>query len=186
VNSLGGNQYFACIDLSDAFFQIPIKQEHREYTAFNAGGRHVQYTAMPMGLCNATATFQRLISTLFSDIDWLRPYVDDIIVPAQTFDELIVRTELVFSKLRDAGLKMGGKKTKIGVTEVEYLGYICDANGIRMSPKKVETVRQYPRPHTVTELRSFLGLCSSLRRFIRDHAKIAHPLTRHQNSDLDT
>jgi transposase InsO family protein len=178
VNALGGNSYFACLDLSDAFFQIPIKQEHREYTAFNAGGRHVQYTVMPMGLCNATATFQRLISTIFADIDWLRPYVDDIIIPAKTFDELMIRTELVFQRLRQAGLKMGGKKTKIGVTEVEYLGYICDANGIRMNPKKIETVQNYPRPHTVTDLRSFLGLCSSLRRFIRNHAQIAHPLSR--------
>lgn len=168
VNSLGGNKYFSCIDLSDAFFQIPIKKEHREYTVFNAGGKHMQYTVMPMGLCNATATFQRLVTTLFHDVDWLRPYVDDIIVAAATFDELITRTELVFSRLRDAGLKMGGKKT-VGITEVEYLGYICDAHGIRMNPKKVDTIQGYPRPKTTTELRSFLGLCSSLRRFIPNH-----------------
>lgn len=185
IDSLGGSKYFTQIDLSDAFFQIPLSREHREYTAFNAGSRHVQYKVMPMGLCNSTATFQRLMSQIFHDIPWVKPFVDDLIVAASSFQELLERTEIVFQRLLNAGLKMSGKKTYIGLTEVKYLGYICSADGIRMDPKKIETIQKWPKPITVTQLRQFLGLCSHLRRHIKDFAKIANPLTKQQGGPKD-
>lgn len=134
VESLAGSSWYAQIDLSDAFFQIPLKKEHREYTAFNTGTRHVQYKVMPMGLCNSTATFQRLMTHIFHDLQWCRPYVDDLLIPANSFEQLLERVELVFRRLVKAGLKMGGKKTRIGLREVKYLGHICSADGMRMDP----------------------------------------------------
>ena len=186
LDSLGGSTYFTQIDLSDAFFQIPLAKEHREYTAFNTGTRHVQYKVMPMGLVSSTSTFQRLMTQIFHDTPWLRPYVDDLIVPASSFAELIERTEFVFERLRQAGLKMSGKKTFIGLTQVNYLGYICSKEGIKMDPKKIETVKSWPKPITVTQLRQFIGLCSHLRRHIKDFARIADPLTKQQGGQKDT
>lgn len=185
IDSLGGASYFTQIDLSDAFFQVPLKPEHREYTAFNTGTRHIQYKVMPMGLCNSTATFQRLMSQIFRDTPWLRPYVDDLIIPASSFEELIERTEFVFNRLKEAGLKMSGKKTAIGLSLITYLGTICSREGIRMDPNKIDTVQKWPRPTTVTQLRQFLGLCSHLRRFIKNYARIAGPLTKQQGGPKD-
>ena len=122
IEDLSHSKWYTKIDLSDAFFQIPLKPEHREFTAFNTGTRHVQYTVMPMGLCNSTATFQRCMTSLFKDVDYCKPCVDDLILPADSFAQIIERTEFVFKRLISAGLKMGGKKTQIGLREVTYLG----------------------------------------------------------------
>ena len=82
IDSLSGMQWFASIDLKDAFFQIPVKKEHREYTAFSTRTRHVQYTVMPQGLCNSPATFQRLMTKIFQDLPWCKAYIDDLLIPA--------------------------------------------------------------------------------------------------------
>ena len=178
IEDLAKSSWYTKIDLSDAFFQIPLKPEHREFTAFNTGSRHVQYKCMPMGLVNSSMTFQRLMNTIFRDVDWCKPYLDDLIIPADSFEQLLERTEFVFKKLIAAGLKMGGKKTQIGLREVKYLGFVCFSKGIRMDPAKIEAVQKWQPPVTVTQLRQFLGLCSHHRRFIKDYAHIAHPLTQ--------
>lgn len=185
LESLSGAKYFAQIDLSDAFFQIPLHNSHRDYTAFTLGKRHLRYKVMSQGLCGATTTFQRLITKILGDLDWCNPYIDDIIIPANTIQELLERCEIVFKRLISAGLKMGGKKTRIGLTEVHYLGYICNATGIHTDPAKIEAVRKWPKPNTVHQLRQFLGLCSYMRRFIMNFAKIAHPLTQQQSGPKD-
>ena len=133
---------------------------------------------MPTGLCNSTATFQRLMNTLFKGVEWCKPYVDDFILPADSFEECVERTEFAFQRLISVGLRMGGKKTKIGLREVTYLGFICSEKDVRMDPSKVEAVQKWQPPVTVTHVRHFLGLCSHYRRFIKDFARVAPPLAQ--------
>lgn len=90
--------------------------------------------------------------------------------------------EIVFHRLQKAGLKMGGKKTHIGLREIKYLGHICSRDGVRMDPTKIETIQNWPRPQTTGQLREFLGLCGYHRRFIENYSRIAHPLTQQQSS----
>ena len=181
LDSLAGNSWYTTVDMKDAFFQVPLKREHRQYTAFNLGSRHVQYKVMPQGLCNSTATFQRLMSVILRKLPnygkWCIPYVDDLLIFASTFEELLLRTQLVLECLSKAGLKMGGAKTRIGLRRVRFLGHIIDQDGIRMDPDKIEKVQKWPRPVTVTQLRQFLGLCSYHRRFIEGFAEKAHALS---------
>ena len=103
-------------------------------------------------------------------------YLDDVIVFGQTFDEQIERLALVFDRLRNAGLKLKPKKCNFFKKRVPFLGHVVSNEGISTDPEKICVVKEWPIPKTITEVRSFLGLASYYRRFIKSFAHIAKPL----------
>ena len=103
-------------------------------------------------------------------------YLDDVIVFGQTFDEQIERLALVFDQLRNAGLKLKPKKCNFFKKRVPFLGHVVSNEGISTDPEKIRVVKEWPIPKTITEVRSFLGLASYYRRFIKSFAHIAKPL----------
>ena len=115
---------------------------------------------MPFGLCNAPATFERLMETVLSGLNWqiCLIYLDDIIVHGRTFEEIIQNLESVLARLQNAGLKLKPRKCQLFCKEVSYLGHIVTAEGIKTDPSKARTIWDWPVPRNVTEVRSFLGL----------------------------
>ena len=159
----------------------------REKTAFMT---HSEFNVMPFGLCNAPATFRRLMSSVLAGLipESCPVYLDDIVVVGSTFEEHLVNLERVFQRLREAGLKLKPKKCHFAQGKVEYLGHIGDVHiytfskeGIEVDARKVTAVREYPQPLDLKALRSFLGLASYYRRFIPNFSSVAallHALTR--------
>ena len=140
----------------------------QEKTAFITHSGLYEFRVMPFGLCNAPATFQRLMEIVLSGLvrESCLAYLDDILVMGQTFEEHASNLAKVFSHLREAGLRLKPSKCHLVQTEVKYLGHVVSQQGVSADPEKIEAVRKYPLPTNLKSLRSFLGLASYYRRFI--------------------
>ena len=135
---------------------------------------------MPFGLCNAPATFQRLMDLILAGVQWSTclVYIDDIVIPGKTPGEHMCNLRVVLQKLREAGLRLKPSKCSFFQRQVSYLGHIVSREGVATDPAKTEKVAAWPCPTSVTEVQRFLGLASYYRRFIRNFAEIAKPLHR--------
>ena len=133
---------------------------------------------MSFGLTNSTATFQPLMESCLGEmhLKWCIIYLDDIIVFSKTPEEHIERLRGVFEKLSAAGLRLKLSKCEFFKLQVAYLGHIVSKNGIETDPKKIDAIKKWPVPKTVTEVGSFLGFTNYYRKFIPKYAHIARPI----------
>ena len=133
---------------------------------------------MPFGLKGAPATFQRLMTSVLGEFNWkiLLIYLDDVIIYSRSVEEHFEHLTRVFTKIREARLKLQPTKCSFARTQVRYLGHVISSSGVEPDPEKVRAIKEYPRPSSVSELRRFLGMASYYRRFIAEFAEIAQPL----------
>ena len=186
LDSLNGAKWFTTLDLASGFNQVAVSEDDKHKTAFITPFGLFEYNRMPFGLCNAPATFQRLMQSCLNDqiFQILLVYIDDIIVFSETYDEHLSRLDRVLARLSQHGLKIRMDKCKFLQREVSYLGYTVSDKGVSTDPDKVAVVKEWKVPESVKELRSFLGFASYYRRFIKNFAKIAGPLHDLQNTCL--
>ena len=179
LEKLKGAVYMAKLDLRNAFFQIMLKREDREKTAFTFDGALYQYRALPQGLVHSPANLCRIMHALLNEYSaFALPYMDDVAIIGSTFEEVVENCGKVFHALGSAGMKIAGKKTIIGVREMTFLGHKITPDGILPDPHKVKAITEWSRPITVTQLRQFLGLTNYLRKFIQNYAQLANGLSK--------
>jgi hypothetical protein len=178
LDTLSGSKWFSTLDLKSGYWQVDIDEADREKTAFSVGNGLWQFTVMPFGLCNAPATFERLMERVLRGLHWKTclVYLDDIIVIGKTFKTHLANLEEVFQRISAAGLKLNPKKCCFLQNEVKYLGHKVSEAGVQTDEEKIAAVKTWPRPKNLSELRSFLGLCTYYRRFVPNFASVAGPL----------
>ena len=133
---------------------------------------------MPFGLCNAPATFQRLMDRVLHGLKWhsCLVYIDDIVVVGANFKEHLYNLACVLKRLREAGLMLKPTKCNLLQKEVRYLGHVISENGISTDPITTDAIRKWPTPQCRREILQFLGLANYYRRFIKDFASVSRPL----------
>ena len=178
LDTLGRVNYFTSLDLASGYWQVELEEGSRSKSAFTTHRGLYEFTRMSFGLCNAPATFQRLMQRVLAGLEWdsCFVYLDDILIASSTFEEHLRHLREVFERLRQAHLRLKPKKCLLLREEVPYLGHIVSSAGIKPDPGKIEQVRGYPIPTDATKVRQFLGLASYYRRFIPEFARIAHPM----------
>lgn len=179
LGNLGKAGYFSTIDLESGYHQIMIRESDKEKTAFSINGAKYEFNRMPFGLKNAPSIFQRTIDDILRAYigKFAHVYIDDVLVYSKTREEHVKHLQIIMETLCAANMKISDEKSKFFMQKVEFLGHIIANGRIRVDQKKVETIDNYPIPQSLRQLRSFLGLAGYYRKFVRDYAAIAKPLT---------
>lgn len=176
---IGRSSYFSSLDLASGYWQVPMNENDIPKTAFATPNGLYEFLVMPFGLCNAPQTFQRLMHSVLHGLEaFTAVYLDDIIIFSRSFQEHLEHTRIVLKRIQDWGLSLKLSKCRFASTSAVFLGHKIENGKLLPLRDKVDKVLQVPAPKNVDELRSFLGLASYYRKFIRDFSKRAEPLNQ--------
>ena len=179
LDALGGSKWFSILDLRQGFFQVGLDKESPPLTAFCILGSGLwQFKVVPFGSMTSPACFERVMERLFTGLTFasLLIYLDDIIIFGKTFDIHLRNLEEVSKRLSEAHMKLNSDKCRLFQSTVSFLGHQVSEAGISVDAEKTKAVREWPVPRNVSELRSFIGLCSYMRKFINGFSSICKPL----------
>lgn len=180
LDKLRNAKYLSSLDIKSAYWQIPMAESSKEYTAFTVPNRGLfQFRRMPFGLHNSAATWQRFIDRVVGhDLEpFVFVYLDDIVVVSDSFEQHLAILEEVFRRLRDAKVTISVDKCQFCRPQMKYLGYVVDRNGLHVDPDKVKAMLDIDRPRNVKEVRRVAGTFSWYRRFIPEFSSIMAPIT---------
>ncbi|GKC21752.1 putative reverse transcriptase domain-containing protein, partial [Tanacetum coccineum] len=178
-DQLQRSQFFSKIDLRSGYHQLRVHEDDIPKTAFRTRYGHFEFIVMPFGLTNAPAVFMDLVNRV------CRPYldkfvivfIDDILIYSKSQEEHVEHLRLVLGLLKKEKLYAKFSKCAFWLREVQFLRHVINGNGIHVDPNKIEAVKNWNAPRTLTEVRLFLGLAGYYRRFIENFSKIAKSLT---------
>ncbi|KAD7477260.1 hypothetical protein E3N88_00396 [Mikania micrantha] len=173
-------KFFSKIDLRSGYNQLKVKDQDVPKTAFRTRYGHYEFLVMPFGLTNAPAVFMDLMNRVFHKyLDrFVIVFIDDIMVFSKNREEHEDQLRIVLETLRQKKWYAKFSKCDFWLEKVAFLGHVVSAEGITMDPAKVEAITKWPRPTSVTEVRSFLGLVGYYRRFVDGFSSVALPLTQ--------
>jgi hypothetical protein len=179
LDELHGAALFSKVDLMSGYHQIRIKEGDEWKTTFKTKQGLYEWMVMPFGLSNAPSTFMRLMSHVLRKYIGLFVvvYFDDILVYSKTFDDHMKHIRVVFETLRDS--KLYGKLTKCYFCKesVVFLGYIISSMvGVKVDEEKIKAIQDWPKPASIADVRSFHGLASFYKRFVKDFSSIVAPM----------
>ena len=178
TDTLSGNLWFHTLDLASGYWQIAIHPDDRHKTAFLTKYGLFQHVRMAQGLCNAPATFQRVMHLVLRGLTWNKAlvYLDDIIVLGKTFEESLENLELVLQRIRAHNLKLKPKKCQLFRTEVQFLGRTVSRYGVALTNDRIDCVLKWPIPRDSHEVERFLGFINYHRDFLPGLADLLTPL----------
>ena len=179
LDELHGSTIFSKIDLRSGYHQIRKREEQEWKTAFKTKGGLYEWMVMPFGLSNAPSTFMRLMNEVLKPFlgRFVVVYFDDILVYSKGEEDHLQHLKQVFDVLREKKLYAKLENCDFLTPSIVFLGYVVSKDGIMVDQSKVEAIKSWPQPKSITEVRSFHGLASFYRRFVPNFSTIMTPIT---------
>ena len=186
LDMLFGAVVFTKIDLKSGYHQIRIREDDEWKTAFKTKFGLYEWLVMPFGLTNAPSTFMRLMNHVLREFigKFVVVYFDDILIYSRSVDEHYEHVRLVLVTLRNEHLSANLKKCDFCMKELVFLGFVVSSRGIEVDKEKIKAIVEWPTPKNANEVRSFHGLASFYRRFVKDFSTIASPLNEIVKKDV--
>ncbi|CAM8892821.1 unnamed protein product [Rhodiola kirilowii] len=179
LDRLAGKPYFCFLDGFSGYNQVPIAPEDQEKTTFTCPFGTFAFRRMSFGLCNAPGTFQRVVTSIFSDMigEFIEVFMDDFTIYGDTFDACLSHLSTVLARCVSMNLVLNYEKCHFMVTHGIVLGHIVSQEGMEVDKAKIDLIMTLPYPSMVRDIQSFLGHAGFYRRFIKDFSKKAFPLS---------
>jgi len=180
LKGVGKAEYISKLDLSKGYYQIPMGEKDVEKTAFTCHRGQYEFLRMPIGVKNAPAVFQELMQSLLEEeAKFSTPYMDDIVVYSDSWEEHLEHIDRVLIRLGEAGLTDNPNKCKWGGRNIEFLGHQIGNGKMSLLSHRAEALKQYTKPTTKKGLRAFLGAVGFYRRYVQRLAEQTAVLTPH-------
>jgi hypothetical protein len=178
MDCLSGAKFFSKIDLKRGYHQIRMREGDEWKTTFKTNEGLYEWLVMPFGLTNAPSTFMRLMNEVLKYFigKFVIVYLDDILIFSKTEEEHLRHLTLVMRRLQQEKLLINLKKSSFMKTKLIYLGFVISSNELKMDPEKVKAIKEWSSPRNIFEVRSFHGLASFYRKFIRNFSGICAPM----------
>ena len=171
------HKVFLALDLRAGYHHILLDKSSIPKMAFNSPFGKYEYVKVPFGLAQAPAYFQELMPKILKDFDFAIAYLDDIIIFSRTAEEHLSHIRKVFEKLQSAKLSMKLSKCHFFLQGNSIFRTYLSTKGIYPLPSKTQAIQKMHPPTIPIQVHAFLGLVGYYRKFIKDFAKIAKPLT---------
>ena len=183
---LGGSTIFSKIDLRSGYWQMPMRKEDIPKTAFKTRWGLYEFLVVPFGVTNAPAQFMNLMNDVLKDYlnDFVVVFLDDILTYSKTPEDHAEHLRKVLEKLRQHRLYAKASKCQMAVQKIEFLGQMVSPKGMCPVDEKLRAVKEWGRPKSLKDVRSFLGFANYYRRYVRNFAEIANPLTMLTRKDV--
>ncbi|MBM6549408.1 reverse transcriptase domain-containing protein, partial [Streptococcus dysgalactiae] len=172
---LNGGTCFAKLDLAEAYLQVEIAPESREFVTIITHRGLYQYIRLPFCIETAPTIFQQIMDTMLAGIKGAAAYLDDIIIVGQSPEELRERTQAVLQRVEEYGFVLRSDKCQLLFHTIKFLGFIFDVEGRHPDPDNIRAIQHMPPPQDVTTLRSFLGMVSYYSAFLPELHNVRAP-----------
>ena len=180
LDKMHGTKYWSTLDAASAYWSMPLHETDKEKTAFSMPHGKFEFNVTPFGLCNAGASYQRLMDIPLSGLSSTQvlEYINDIVIFTKSFPEHLSDVTEIFQSLQASKISLKLSKCRFASSKVDFLGYELSRNGIQPQTRLTNAIRTYQRPLSKKELKGFLGLAGFYRAFVPNFSLISSPLNK--------
>ena len=176
ISKLSGSVKYSTLDASGAYWQLPLSEESKNLTTFITPQGRYQFNRLPYGITSASEIYQRKMYEILGNLDGVAVYQDDVIIYGKTDEEHDVRLIKVIQVIKESGLKLSKKKSKIGQRSLKFLGHHISQDEVRADPEKIQTIMDLEPPNDIHSLRRFCGMVNHLGQYLPDLSKVMKPI----------